>query len=328
MKIQKIELEIKKIPLKTPFVTALRRVENVEFVRVSVVCDDARVSYGEAPATKAITGEDLESISKAIANHSEFFYGKSPSESLAILHELPIGSSAKAALDMAFYAFIDAQMFDVIKRASERRCKQTAITISLNQKEKMLFDAKDAIANGQKILKLKFGSDISHAIDVTRAIQEQFLTATILVDANQAWSLEDSKSFLDLFEGSNIDLVEQPLPANALAGLKELKEYSNIPIVADESCFTLEDVKDVVQSASADIINIKLMKCGGVTKAIEILEYCREKEVFVMFGSMLEGPLSIAYACYLVERFGDIVKYVDLDSPLLYAAEGVSLSQK
>ncbi len=319
MKIKEIDSEIRKIPLKTPFITALRRVENVEFVRVSVVCDDGRVSYGEAPATKAITGEDLESITKAIVSHRELFYGKSPSESLVLLHQLPMGSSAKAALDMAFYAFLDAQLFDVIKREGEQRCKQTAITISLNKKEKMLFDAQEAVTRGQKILKLKFGSDIEHAMDVTRDIQEQLQDVTILVDANQAWSLEDSKYFLDAFEGSNIDLVEQPLPADALQGLKELKEYSNIPIVADESCFNLEDVKDVVQSASADIINIKLMKCGGVTKAIEILEYCREQEVSVMFGSMLEGPLSIAYAYYLVERFGDIVKYVDLDSPLLYA---------
>jgi len=60
------------------------------------------------------------------------------------------------------------------------------------------------------------------------------------------------------------------------------------------------------------------MKCGGITKAIEILEYCREREIPIMFGSMLEGPLSIGYACFLVDKYADVVKYVDLDSPLLY----------
>ena len=81
---------------------------------------------------------------------------------------------------------------------------------------------------------------------------------------------------------------------------------------------TLEDVKRVVESKSADMINIKLMKCGGVSKAVEILEYAREHNVTCMLGSMLEGPYSINAALYLAFNYRDIIKYVDLDSPLLY----------
>jgi L-alanine-DL-glutamate epimerase-like enolase superfamily enzyme len=66
------------------------------------------------------------------------------------------------------------------------------------------------------------------------------------------------------------------------------------------------------------MINIKLMKCGGVTKAIEILEYAREKNITCMLGSMLEGPYSINIVLYLAFAYSDVIKYIDLDSPLLY----------
>ena len=91
-----------------------------------------------------------------------------------------------------------------------------------------------------------------------------------------------------------------------------------MPIVADEAVFTLDDAKNIIDSRSADMINIKLMKCGGITKAIEILEYARVKNVKCMLGSMLEGPHSINVALHLAMAYCDIISFIDLDSPLLY----------
>ena len=322
MKIVEISSEIIKIQLRTPFITALRRVDDVEFVRVSVTTDDDYVYLGEAPATKAITGEDLLSITEAIETNKELFYGLSPSDAIDKVHTLSIGSSAKACMDMAFYVMTDFGMQSHAKQGNESNDNtpktKTAITISYNEKTKMLIDAKDAVNNGHRILKLKFGDDISHAIDVTHSVQRQIPNTILLVDANQAWSLSESKKYIDSMANTNIELLEQPVIAKDIEGLRELKNYSDIPIVADEACFTLSDVKKVVESKSADIINIKFMKCGGITKAKEILEYCRTKQVPVMMGSMLEGPISIGYACYLVDEYSDVIKYVDLDSPLLY----------
>ncbi|MEN8303543.1 MAG: dipeptide epimerase [Campylobacterota bacterium] len=314
MKIVEIETEIKMIPLQTPFITALRRVENVEFVRVKVICDDGTLSFGEAPATKAITGEDLDTIEDTIHSNKEILLAQTPDRSLEILQALDIGSSAKAALNMAFYNIINP----LPKTIKEYK---TAITISLNEREKMLGDAKKALEDGLDILKLKFGSDIKHSIDVTKEIKKQYKDAKILVDANQAWSLQDTKEFIDAMQNVDIELIEQPVVADDLDALKSIVKYSNIPIAADESCFSIEDVKRVVERGCADIINIKLMKCGGVTNAIDILEFCKSKKIPVMFGSMLEGPISIRYAQYLVDIYSDVVKYIDLDSPLLYRRE-------
>jgi len=321
MKITNITTEVKHIELKTPFKTALRTATHVEFVRVCVTDENGFVGVGEAPATKAITGEDIEIILKSIGSVQELFLNLTPKEALLVLHTAKIGSSAKAALDMAFVS-LDAKQ----KQLSMSECFgamdftpiKTDVTISLNSADVMLEDAKKAYQDGLNILKVKVGGDILHAMDVVKKIAKELPCAEILVDANQAWSLEDSLIFIKNMDGIEIELIEQPVIAADLDGLKKITEASNIPILADEAVFTLEDARKVVESKSADMINIKFMKCGGVTKAIEILEYAREKKVICMLGSMLEGPYSINMALHLAFAYRDVIRYIDLDSPLLY----------
>jgi L-alanine-DL-glutamate epimerase-like enolase superfamily enzyme len=340
MKIVKIETEVKKIPLKTPFITALRRVENVEFVRVTMTCESGVVGIGEAPATKAITGEGIEEILASIKSVRNILNFHMPSDALELLHEhrgtdhpiCTIGSSAKAALDMALHSLIaqsqNIPMYQYLG-AEESIALQTDVTISLNDVQTMVEDAKRACGSGMWILKIKLGEDIEHAIEVVQTISKELphvpersdkcpWGAKLIIDANQAWHVEGTMRFIDALRGVAIELIEQPVIAKDLEGLKKITEYSDIPILADEAVFTLEDAKKVIQTKSADMINIKLMKCGGVTKAIEILQYCRANNVKCMLGSMLEGPYSINIALHLAMAYSDVIQYIDLDSPLLY----------
>ncbi|MBE0514745.1 dipeptide epimerase [Sulfurimonas sp.] len=321
-KITNIKTQVKHIALKTPFKTALRETSEVEFVRVYVEDENGNVGIGEAPATKAITGEGIEDILGSIESVKERFLDIECKEALELLHsECNIGSSAKAALDIAFVS-LDAKQKN--RSLAEQFCIEdfapikTDITISLNEADVMLSDAKKAYVEKKEILKVKVGSDILHAVDVIRKIANSLPQAEILVDANQAWSFEDSHFFINNMLGVKIELIEQPVVAADLESLKKITELSHIPTLADEAVFTLIDAKKVMESKSADMINIKLMKCGGVTKAIEILEYAREKNITCMLGSMLEGPYSINMALYLAFAYRDVIKYVDLDSPLLY----------
>ena len=321
MKIQKITTQIQTIPLETPFITALRRVENVEFIRVCILLESGLSALGEAPATKAITGEDLESIGHALSHHKKDFLSQTVEEALELLHQLPIGSSAKAALDMALVSLQaqeNAQELYEYLGAQKKEKIETDITISLNSQEEMLRDAKEAYTNGFYILKVKFGSDIEHAIETTKALSVLVPKAKLLIDANQAWSVKKSLKYIESLEGIKIELIEQPVKAEDLEGLKQITQKSTIPILADEAAFSLKDVKYIVENNVADMINIKLMKCGGITKAVEILEYAREKNVKCMLGSMLEGPTSIYVAECLAMAYKDVIKYVDLDSPHLY----------
>ncbi|CAI6152739.1 MAG: L-Ala-D/L-Glu epimerase [uncultured Sulfurimonas sp.] len=312
MIIKSIQTEIKYIPLKTPFITALRRVDTIEFVRVHVICSDGEIGIGEAPATMAITGEDIEIILASIKKVKTTLIGLDIESALEELHKTGIGSSTKAALDIAFMSLLGFFTLEDISSIN------TDITISLNPIDKMLSDAKIACSSGMNILKVKLGSDIKHAIEVTHKLSATLPQAKLLIDANQAWNLDESLVFVNAVKGFDIELIEQPVVAQDLNALKIISQATKIPILADEAAFTLKDVKEVVCSASADMINIKLMKCGGVSKAVEILEYARLNGVKCMLGSMLEGPYSINAALYLAFNYRDVIEYVDLDSPLLY----------
>ncbi|WP_434658345.1 dipeptide epimerase [Sulfurimonas sp. NW9] len=321
MKIQKIERQIKKRALKTPFVTALRRVENVEFIRLRITCDNGLYAYGEAPATKAVTGEDLQSIANAIGGLQDALLGLTPGEALHVIHGSTMGSSAKAALDMAVVSLLAQQNNQTLLQYLGTKDFSpifTDITVSLNDADIMLSDAKKAFDNGFHILKVKLGSDLEHAVAVTKMITETLVDAEVLIDANQAWNLEQSLYYVEAVAGLHVSLIEQPVVADDLQSLKTITQKSTVPILADEAVFTLEDVKKVYEEGCANMINVKLMKCGGVSRAQEILEYARSNNIECMLGSMLEGPVSIHAALCLAFAYRDVVKYVDLDSPLLY----------
>ena len=320
MKIISIETGLKTIPLKTPFITALRRVENVEFVRVCVRTDNGFTAIGEAPATKAITGEDLEDILHSIEGVKNDLL-LNPQEALQTLHKSTIGSSAKAALDIAFVSLLAQEKKQDLYQylgGNTSSVLQTDITVSFKDKDSMLQDSISYFESGMKILKVKLASDIFHAIEVSKEIAKCLPDAKLIIDANQAWSLQDTLKYIDALKAVKIELIEQPVRAEDIASLKVITQKSHIPILADEAVFTLEDAKKVIESNAADMINIKLMKCGGLTKAVEIIEYAKSKSVKCMLGSMLEGPYSINAALHLAMAYPQTIKYIDLDSPLLY----------
>lgn len=322
MKIRKIITEVKHIPLKTPFRTALRESSHVEFVRVHVEDENGYVGIGEAPATKAVTGEDIEIILESIKSVKEQFINLACKEALEFLHSsCKIGLSAKAALDMALISLHVKETNQTLSSyfgIKNLTPIKTDVTISLNSADMMLQDAKKAYKEGRYILKVKVGSDVLHAVDIVRRIAKELPSCEILVDANQAWDFEGTLLFIKNMLDVKIELIEQPVIATDLDALKKITHFSSIPILADEAVFSLKDAKEVMESQSANMINIKLMKCGGVTKAIEILEYARQNRIICMLGSMLEGPYSINIALYLAFAYRDVVKHVDLDSPLLY----------
>lgn len=324
MTITQITLEIEKIPLRTPFITALRRVDDVENIRIAIHTDTPYIGYGAAPATKAITGEDLETIAHTIKKSiapklvGETFELK---PLLDLLHTCCEGnSSAKAAVDMALYdlAAVSKESTLVAFLGASPKPLQSAVTISLKSPQEMADDAKEAFGRGFDILKVKVGG--RDGLDITRieAVREAVPEARLLIDANQAWDVNESLRIINAITPLNIELIEQPVIGSDIEGLRQITEKSSIAILADEAVFTLEDAKKVVESRAADLINIKLMKCGGISKAIEIIDYCHKNGVKCMMGSMLEGPISIALTAQLVMAYNDAFSHIDLDSPLLY----------
>jgi len=322
-----IVASIERIPLRHPFVTALRRVEEVEFVRVTLLGASGLVGFGQAPATVAITGEDCESIISTVKMlrpvllNLEFH---DIAEAMALLHGvIPGRTSAKAAVDMALYDLFAKEagrpLYALL--GGENAPVRTDVTISLGDPGAMAAEALEALSHGRTILKVKVGGrdgrDFERVLRVREAVGAE---AQLLVDANQAWSEAESLEIVPLLHGLDVALVEQPVAAADLDAMRRIAAAASVPILADESAFSLEEVRRVVESGAAQMINVKLMKCGGIYKAREILEYCRSRRVACMMGSMLEGPLSIAAALHLVLAYRDVIAWCDLDSPLLYRA--------
>ncbi|NOQ29617.1 MAG: dipeptide epimerase [Helicobacteraceae bacterium] len=323
MIITSITTKYSSIELKNPFITSLRRVEVVESIQVSIVTDRGIIGIGSAPPTKAITGEDLVTIVKSIETiFIPLLVNKKVD--LALIKELADFkinyTSAKCSLDLALYDILSQSknipLYQLL--GTKKSSIQTDVTISLNSVKQMSEDSQEAIQNGFNILKIKLGSSVVEDLQRVNLILKKCPNAKLLLDINQAYTLEESLSFIGSLESQNILLMEQPTPANDLESLKKITQKSNIPILADESVFSYEDAKFIIKNRCADMINIKLMKCGGIYNATKIAELCRTNGVKCMIGSMLEDPYSIEYAMHFAMANLDVINVFDLDSPLLY----------
>ncbi len=219
-------------------------------------------------------------------------------------------SAAKAAVDIALH--------DLLGKLLNQPCSKymgvdtndplfTSYTIGIDTMEMM--ERKIEEASEFKILKIKIGtSDDFEIIKNVRKLTDKKL----YVDANQGWT--DKYAALELthfLKENSVELIEQPFPVSRIEDTSWLNERSPLPIIADESIQSLNDLNTVKNCFSG--INIKLMKCGGLANALEILRKGREYNLKIMIGCMTETSCAIS-AAMLLTSFAD---YADLDGNLL-----------
>ena len=332
MKITAVKLGIISVPLRVPFKTALRSVNSVEDVIVEIHTDTGAIGYGEAPPTGAITGDTTGAIIGALKDHIiKTIVGRDVDdfENLmqAVQKCIVKNSSAKAAVDMALWdLYGQLHNIPVYKMLGGSRNKiVTDITISVNDPDEMARDAINAIERGYDCLKVKVG--ISPELDVARlkAIRDAVGPTPLLrIDANQAWTPKQAVRLLNQMQesGLDIELVEQPVKAHDFEGLKFVTERSYVPVLADESVFSPEDAMKIMQMGAADLVNIKLMKCGGLYNALKIASAAEVYGVECMIGCMLEAKVSVNAAVHLACA-KQIITKIDLDGPVLCSEDPV-----
>jgi L-alanine-DL-glutamate epimerase-like enolase superfamily enzyme len=316
-----------RLPLRTTFRTALRTVEQVEDVVLRLHTDDGRVGYGSAPATPQITGDTHASIIAGLrqATLPRLLVGQ-PLELSALLAEVqgaPHGNvSARCAAEVALYD-LAAQgagqpLFRFLGGSVSRL--ETDLTISLDAIPKMLADVEDALARGFGVLKIKLGKDIEEDIARVRAIHALVAgRARLRLDANQSWSAAEAIRVMAPLEAAGVeaDMLEQPVPAADLDGMAQVCAAIRTPVMADESVFGAPHVADLARRRAARIINIKLVKAGGIAPALAIADIARAHALECMMGCMLEGPIGVAAAAHVTAARADVITYVDLDGPSL-----------
>lgn len=326
MKITEIKLGILSVPLRVPFKTALRTVNSVEDVIVEIHTDTGVVGYGEAPPTGAITGDTTGAIVGAIKDHiAKTLISRDVDDfedlCIALQQCVVKNSSARAAADMALWdLYGQLYRIPVYKlMGGARKSIITDITISVNEPEEMVRDAKNAIERGYDCLKVKVGKEPEKDIARLSAIRSAVPKETcIRIDANQGWSPKEAVRILNGMQerGLDIEFVEQPVKAHDFEGLKYVTEHSYVPVLADESVFSAEDALKIMQMRAADLVNIKLMKCGGLYNALKIASAAEVYGVECMIGCMLEAKISVNAAVHLACA-KQIITKIDLDGPVL-----------
>ncbi|PLS16190.1 dipeptide epimerase [Bacillus sp. M6-12] len=331
MKIQSIETYRTAVPLIKPFKTALRTVHTAEAIFVKISCDNGITGWGEAPPTLVITGDSLNSIEAAIQQvFKPFLLNKSLRNYETIFQEISsilVGNpSAKAAVDMAIYDCIsqDCRLPLYQFLGGYRDELETDFTVSVNSPEEMGEDAVSYISKGFNVLKVKVGKDeIATDIERIQEIRSRVGKGIkIRLDANQGWKPKDAVRAIRKMEdiGLDIELVEQPVKAADIEGLKMVSDSVETLIMADESIFTPKQAYEVLKTRSADLINIKLMKAGGIYQAETINKMAEVCGVECMVGSMIETKLGISAAAHFAASKKNITRF-DFDAPLMLAEE-------
>lgn len=326
MKIKNIKTGIIKIPLVTPFKTALRTVESIEDVIVRIETDDGILGFGEAPPTAVITGDTVGSVRTAVKDFiAPALAGMEIEDMDGIMHRLSScmqkNTSAKAAVDMAVYDLyaknLNRPLYKVLGGNKDRIT--TDLTISVNPADIMAADSKKAVEEGFSILKVKVGKEGLKDLERIKAIRKEVGSdVRIRVDANQGWTAKEAVRTIAAMEDAllDIELVEQPVNAHDFYGMKYITDHTMTPILADESVFGPLDAVRILEEHAADMINIKLMKTGGIYEALKICSLAEMYGIPCMIGCMLESKVAVSAAAHLAAA-KKVITAVDLDGPSL-----------
>ena len=301
-------------PIDLKLTMAFRISRGVQYTSPNVIVQinhEDFTGYGEASPAEYY-GESPETVLACIA----LFAGNLGNDPFAledVMEKLDkiirLNPSAKAAVDMALYDIIGKMLGVPLYKLlglNSAHAAHTSFTLGLDTPINMA--KKALIARDYPILKVKLGT--RHDVDIIKAIRD-VSAAVIRVDANAGWTPKEAIRNIQAIAPYNIEFVEQPVAAHDWAGLKLIRDAVPIPIIADESCVTVEDIPRIADCV--DGINIKLMKCGGVRHALKMIHVARAYNLRVMIGCMIESSLAITAAAHLTP----LVDYADLDGNLL-----------
>jgi L-Ala-D/L-Glu epimerase len=291
-------------PLRQPFRTALREVRELRAWQVSLSTADGQTGVGTTVATPQITGDTDETIVAACTGPlRRAVLGRT--RLLDALPDLaraePGVPSARAAVDLALHDLAVRRTSStlpwLLDAANATGTVRTDVTVSLDSPDAMARQAAARLTEGFDTLKLKLGdaatdvARVAAVAEVVAAHDDRTGRSTALrVDANQSWSAEEGLRVLGeiAMQAIAIQLVEQPVRAGDLAGLAAITRLGVFPVLADESAFDGDDVRRLADAEACHMVNLKLLKCGGLWAARDVVLACRETGLGLLVGCMLE----------------------------------------
>ena len=323
--IQRIEVHEVTLRYKEPFtISAGTSIKNRN-IFVKIVTDYEVFGWGEASPSKRVTGETPETILKTLDKMCPHLIGACPlriARDVDMMDCIVSGSpSAKAAVDIALHDILGKTACKPTWRllGGFRERVLTDITLSIKPPKEMAEDAVKAVKSGFKALKVKVGTSPKRDVERIKRIREAVGDKiAVRIDANQGWTVTQAFDVLKKLEKLNIQFVEQPTEAGNILGLAKIKKISPIPVMADESVHSSFDAMRLIKANAVDLINVKLMKSGGVHSAAKIAAVAEAANVPCMIGCMGESAIGITAAVNFAAATKN-VQYADLDCDILLA---------
>ena len=321
-----MKLEFEVLPLRTRHDFNIARAAapaERRNVVVRITDADGISGIGEA-APNAFYAESADTVRAALGVYADLLPASAGFEIRELeqrLHDALPSQNPKYPPHPSARAAISAALLDLLARRAglpawrylglTSQSVSSSFTIGIDDIEVMR--DKTRAAKGYSLLKIKVGTPNDQAI--LAMLREEAPAARVRVDANTGWTAKQTIAMLPMFEEYDVELIEQPVPADDYAGLREITRASRIPIFADESCRIATDVAQLEGCVHG--VNIKLAKCGSIWEALRIAEAAHVRGMKVMIGCMIESTLGIAAAI----QFASLAEYVDLDGAALLAED-------
>ena len=322
MKIVASECWVERFQLKESYSIASQQdISHCDNVFLTLETEDGLTGWGMAAPDEIVTGEDATTVLQSYHGHIEacmkgenpFFYSRLYEE---LREALPGQASALAMVEIALYDLM-AQKAGVPLYMFLGGFKQkiiTSVTIGILPDTDVLERVDRLLAKGIRSVKLKGGLDVERDIRITGLVRKKIgKHITLTFDANQGYSLIEAAHFIRNTKQFGLDLIEQPTSPELTFQWHLLRQESDIPIMADESLKKLADSFSLTSRQAVDFLNIKLMKVGGITPALQINSSARSAAVRCMMGCMDESSLGIAAGLHVALARPNI-SHADLDS--------------
>jgi L-alanine-DL-glutamate epimerase-like enolase superfamily enzyme len=315
--IERVDTRLSSVPLHTPFITALRRTGTVDTVIVTVTDSDGRVGWGEAPQVWQVTGESLAGATACLETMLAPAVVGRPLDDRADLASAARAAQRVVARNFGAKAALDAALHDLVARAegvpvavvlAEGRRDAagtlvTDVTLSAGEASALADTARARVVAGFRTLKMKVGTDAGTDVQRVAAVRDAVGPDVALrLDANQGWTREEAVRVIRALEVADlgVEFVEQPVVADDVEGLAWVRERVGLPLMADESCYGPFDLERIIRLGAADLVNVKLAKCGSLIVGRDMLRRARDVGLRTIVGSMMESHVGVGAAAALV----------------------------